>query len=1161
MPVRHETAARALTELLFEEPGVGRCLVAPDGSVLRANAEWLRSTGLRLDDVLGANLAGLFPETRELALAAHARARAGHRVVGPCRAQPVNGHESWWEESIVPVPMEGGTGLLITARAVMGHAERAEGRLPPASPSGPRDGTSLRSEEYLRARAEAERRSAALLRVVAESIPDPVFVKDLASRILFANPATLKVIGKPAEQVIGRTDREFYEDPEIGAAILETDRRVMDAGEPVAVEERIQTPDGYQLFLSTKAPVRDEAGKVVGLVGVARDITERKRADDALRESETRYRLLFQNMLDGFAYCRMLFDERGRPDDFVYLEVNHAFGALTGLRDVVGRRASEVFPGIREAHPELLEIYGRVARTGQPERFETAFQPLGMALTVSVHRPHPDHFVAVFDDVTDRKRAEHEREATVEFLRLVNDAGGTEELVKSAALFFQQRSGCEAVGIRLKRGDDYPYWEARGFSNEFVLLEDGLCRRDAAGNVVRDRAGDPVLECICGSVICGRTDPGKPFFTPRGSFWSNETTRLLATTTEADRQGPTRNRCLGAGYDSVALVPLAVGEERLGLLQLNDRRKGMFSAEVIAFWERLAGHLAVALARSRSMARHVEAQETLAFVTRLYAVLSRVNEAIVRTRDEVPLFEEVCRIVAEEGGFPLAWVGLVKGGEVVPAASSGCARDYLRDVKVEVEGELGEGPTGTCVRERHPVINDDFLTNPSTWPWRDATARHGLRASAAFPLRRGGEVIGALTFYADRPGAFSPEQVKLLEALCADISYALEAMRHERLRAEAERALRESERSLREADRRKDEFLGMLSHELRNPLAPIRNSVYILKHADPAGEQAERARSVIERQSEHLTRLVDDLLDVTRIVRGRIELRLSPLDLRETVRRAADDFRVMMEERGLEFRTVLPPEKVLASADATRVTQVIGNLLHNAAKFTRRGDVVTLSLGVREGAAEIRVRDTGAGIEAAVLPHIFDPFVQGQRTLARSEGGLGLGLALVKGIADLHGGSVHVESGGRGQGTEFVIRLPLAGRPASQERVRPAARRADGLRRVLIVDDNRDAADTMAEIVEMLGHEAEVAYDGPSALEKARVSPFDVVLCDIGLPGMSGYEVARALRGAGRTGLLLVAVTGYAQPEDVKTAVDAGFDRHLAKPVSVDGVERLLGRP
>jgi PAS domain S-box-containing protein len=381
---------------------------------------------------------------------------------------------------------------------------------------------------------------------------------------------------------------------------------------------------------------------------------------------------------------------------------------------------------------------------------------------------------------------------------------------------------------------------------------------------------------------------------------------------------------------------------------------------------------------------------------------------------------------------------------------------------------------------------------------------------------------------------------------------------------EKEQALRESEQrhrhlaeALQDADRRKDEFLAVLSHELRNPLAPIRNSVYILEHADPTGEQAARARSVIHRQTDHLTRLVDDLLDVTRIARGKIALRRSRVDLREVVSRAADDFRLLLSERGIAFQAVLPREQVWVDADATRVTQVIGNLLHNASKFTRRGGEVALSLAVGDRDAQIRVRDTGAGIDPALLPRVFDAFVQGERTLARTEGGLGLGLALVKGITELHGGSVAVRSEGAGNGSEFEVRLPLRPPAAAQDASRVRVRRAGEARRVLVVDDNVDAANTLAEVVEMLGHAAEIAYDGPSAIAKARENPPDVVLCDIGLPDMSGYEVAQALRREGGQ-MQLFAVTGYAQPEDVKSAVDAGFDGHVAKPVDAAEIERLL---
>ena len=247
-----------------------------------------------------------------------------------------------------------------------------------------------------------------------------------------------------------------------------------------------------------------------------------------------------------------------------------------------------------------------------------------------------------------------------------------------------------------------------------------------------------------------------------------------------------------------------------------------------------------------------------------------------------------------------------------------------------------------------------------------------------------------------------------------------------------------------------------------------------------------------------------------------------------------------------------------ADADATRVNQVVANLLHNAAKFTRRGDEVVVSLGAEGNTAEIRVRDTGAGIDADLLPRLFDPFVQGDRTLARSEGGLGLGLALVKGLVELHGGDVRVESAGIGKGTEFVVRLPPPGGTAVSTAPRANVQSANGALRVLVVDDNKDAAESLADLLRMLGHEADVAHDGPSALAKLGMSAPDVVLCDIGMPGMSGYEVAKAVRAGGNRGVRLVALSGYAQADDVKRAMEAGFDAHVAKPPDPDELARLL---
>ncbi len=372
-------------------------------------------------------------------------------------------------------------------------------------------------------------------------------------------------------------------------------------------------------------------------------------------------------------------------------------------------------------------------------------------------------------------------------------------------------------------------------------------------------------------------------------------------------------------------------------------------------------------------------------------------------------------------------------------------------------------------------------------------------------------------------------------------------------------SLQQTKDRLEEIDRRKDDFLGVLSHELRNPLAPIRNAVYVMQHADLAGEHGRRALGVIDRQSSQLTRLVDDLLDVTRIAHGKVELRRGRVDLGLLVRRAGEDHGDVVRGRGLELVVELPREPMWVDGDAVRLAQIVGNLLHNSAKFTPPGGRVTLSLERIRGAAEIHVRDTGAGLEPELLGQLFQPFVQAERTLARTSGGLGLGLPLVKGFTEMHGGSVRAASAGPGQGTEIVVRLPLIEEPhlSLSDDARP--RGGGQSLRVLVVDDNRDGAESLAELVEMFGHAVEIADDGPGALARARASRPDVVLCDIGLPGMSGYDVARTLRAdPANAAMRLVAVSGYARPEDLRQAADAGFDRHVAKPLDPEHIERLL---
>jgi PAS domain S-box-containing protein len=377
---------------------------------------------------------------------------------------------------------------------------------------------------------------------------------------------------------------------------------------------------------------------------------------------------------------------------------------------------------------------------------------------------------------------------------------------------------------------------------------------------------------------------------------------------------------------------------------------------------------------------------------------------------------------------------------------------------------------------------------------------------------------------------------------------------HERREAERELAARAT--LLEEQDRRKDQFLAVLSHELRNPLAPIRNALAILARRDATPDQAQRARGIMERQVDQLRRLVDDLLDVSRISQGKVRLVKEQVNLEEAVRRTVEDHRTLFNRKriAVDFHDG-GGGAPWVEADATRLAQIVGNLLQNAAKFTPHGGHVAVTLASEANRAVLTVRDDGAGMDDATLARLFQPFMQADSTLARTEGGLGLGLALTKSLVELHGGTVQATSDGLGRGTEFVVTLPATRDAVPPRRANGAA--ATAARRVLIIEDNEDAGSTLRDLLELDGHEVMVAHDGRAGVEAALATRPDVVLCDVGLPDLDGFEVARRLRAAGSRARL-VALSGYAAPDDVARARGAGFDEHLAKPPDLDRLAHLL---
>jgi signal transduction histidine kinase/ActR/RegA family two-component response regulator len=477
----------------------------------------------------------------------------------------------------------------------------------------------------------------------------------------------------------------------------------------------------------------------------------------------------------------------------------------------------------------------------------------------------------------------------------------------------------------------------------------------------------------------------------------------------------------------------------------------------------------------------------------------------------------------------------------------------------EMTWALGPEITADCLTEYEALLNDFFpkqralgLCQYSRSRFPPAVLREVLRTHP----------VAVLGSRACRNPYYEPPRMVLGQQSAAEqVDWMIAQLREDQ---GVEQALQEANARLDEANQRKDQFLAMLAHELRNPLAPMWNALHVLRLGGANGSAVEQARAVAERQVRHMARLVDDLLDVSRIAHNKIQLRKNRIELAAVVTGAVEATRALVEARRHALSVSLPTTAVWLEADPTRLEQVLVNLLTNAAKYTEPGGRIGLTAERDGDVLVLRVRDNGVGIAPDMLVQVFEPFVQAERSRDRAQGGLGIGLALVRSLVELHGGSIVATSAGPGQGSEFTVRL--AALPEARAEVpgvvfaagQPSQGRA---LRVLVVDDDVDAAQSLAMLLNLWGHEVYATHDGAAALEAAQAWQPAVVLLDIGLPGMDGYEVARRLRAArGPARPLLVALTGYGQEEDRRRSQEAGFDRHLVKPADPETLEMLLAQ-
>jgi PAS domain S-box-containing protein len=569
-----------------------------------------------------------------------------------------------------------------------------------------------------------------------------------------------------------------------------------------------------------------------------------------------------------------------------------------------------------------------------------------------------------------------------------------------------------------------------------------------------------------------------------------------------------------------------------------DGKPAMVGGIAIDITERMQAEAALVAVKD-------ELAQQLADLQRLHDMSERLST----TLELQPILDDSLRTAATIENAEMGLLSLCdpKTDELRVGASLGLAAEMLATI---AGIPLGDGSSAACDKARRRVIVEDIEVDPHFAPYRDTARRAGFRAVHSTPLvARSGKLVGVMSTYFRRPYRPTDRTVHLID-LCA--RQAVGFIENAQLYSE-----------LREADRRKDEFLATLAHELRNPLAPICNSLHLLRLSDDLAPSVQHVREIMERQVNHMVRLIDDLLEVSRIGQGKVELRRELVELSTVIGSALEISRPWIEVAGHQLAVALPNETVTLEADPTRLAQVIANLLNNAAKYTPRGGQIWLSARGDSDEIVVSVRDNGRGIPAEMLPRVFNMFAQLEPHPSGLKTGLGIGLALAKSLVQMHGGTIEATSGGAGCGSEFTVRLPLPkdARPVvvPTRVVEKATPSIQARRRILVVDDTESSAFVLGKLLETLGQQVTSVDDAHVALSLARTQIPHVVISDIAMPQMSGYELARRLRRESKLrDTVLVALSGFGQDSDRQMALDAGFDHYLVKPVSIEGLEGLL---
>ncbi len=945
-------------------------------------------------------------------------------------------------------------------------------------------------------------READQLRLLVEGARDyAIFLLDPGGHIASWNPGAERIKQYRAEEIIGQHFSRFYPQEAIDRGWPDYELEVARKEGRFEDEGWRLRKDGSQFWANVViTALHDETGTFRGFSKITRDLTERKRAEENARrlvEEAAARRVAEEN-------ARVIQEQRERlhvtlasiGDAVISTDAQGQVLFLNSVAErLVGWRADEA---ARRNLEEIFHIINEVTR--QPVE-NPALRALREGTVVGL----ANHTVLISKDGTERPIDDSAAP--------IRDASGN---VVGAVLVFRdvtQQRRAEALTREQERrfrqlADAMPQivWTARPDGNidylnrrwtEFTGLPDTVSNEGWSPLLHPDDAL-PARERWAASV-----STGAPFemqirlLDRRRQVYRWHLIRTVAVHDEAGRVA----RWFGTGTD------------------IHEQKRAEESARYLA-----------------------EASAALAVVVDYKSTLQKVANLAI------PYFADWAAVdVVDDGSLQRLAVAHQNAEKIALAHELG--RHYPPH-------PLAPGGIGAVFRTGKPEILGEITDEMLVKGAKDERHLRLLRALdlksyICVPLIVSGNTLGVLTFATAESGRRYTE---------ADLALAMD------LAHRAEVAIENTQlyQALRESDRRKDEFLATLAHELRNPLAPIRNSLQILKMPRVDAATAERSREMMERQVHHLVRLVDDLLDVSRVMRGKIELRKERVEIATVVARAVETVQPLIDAQGHQLSVRLSAESLPVDADPVRLAQVVGNLLTNAAKYTEPHGRIELTAERELDMAVLRVQDNGIGIARELLPHIFELFVQVDPAATRSQGGLGIGLTLVKNLVEMHNGTVDARSAGLGKGSEFIVRLPLAApmierEEASRESQQAAELPAPSGLRLLVVDDNQDAANSLAALLRLQGHEVHVVYSGVAALEMTRTYSPDVMFLDIGMPGMDGYEVARRLRQQpGLEGVVLAALTGWGQQEDRRRSAEAGFDHHLVKPPELKALEGLL---